>query len=104
MGSGSVSGHGNQKVDKICVCLGTGGGGITYGADNVRITSQGVWIKEPQSGVCTGIAGESKHYCADGRRKHCEFVFGIIFIFIGVSVGNKEQALCQHLTVVQEML
>src|SRR5215468_3563204 len=71
-----VRGQSNQKVDISCACIGIGGGGGTYSADNVRITSLSYWIKEPQIGVCTGTVGESKHYCAGDRRKHCEFVRG----------------------------
>ena len=100
-GSGlrSVSAHRNHKVDIICDVGGTGGGARTYSADNVRITSQGYWIKEPQSGVCTGIVAECKH-CGGAKdcRKDCEFVCGnYVYFHRGFGLCQlRKQALCQE--------
>jgi len=91
MHSSRVKAHRNQKVDKIGVCGGIGGGAITYSADNVRIPSQGDWIKEPQSGVCSGIVDESKHHGAGDRRKHCEFVrWNYVYFHIWLVCDSKK--------------
>jgi hypothetical protein len=63
-----------------------------------------IW-EEAQSGVCTGIVAESKHYCADGRRKHCEFVYGnYVYFHIGLVRDVKEQSPCQELVLDEKML
>ena len=38
--------------------------------------------KNPRVASARALIGESRHYCAGDRRKHCEFVRGNMFIFI----------------------
>ncbi len=77
----SVCAHRYHIVDIGCHVIWIGGGGRTYSADNVRITSRVIGLKNARVVSARGIVGESKHYGAGGRRNDCEFVCGNSCLF-----------------------